>query len=69
MWKFLGVAKVMWQGLIHHYYSYLPVTAATPIVTLYEGNTPLIPVPKISSYLGKKKRPGVGEIRRSESHR
>lgn len=44
----------MWQGLIHHYYSYLPVTESTPIVTLYEGNTPLIPVPKISSYLGKK---------------
>jgi threonine synthase len=44
----------MWQGLIHHYWDYLPVTEHTPIVTLYEGNTPLIPVPKISSYLGKK---------------
>jgi len=31
-----------WQGLIHQYREFLPVTAATPIVTLNEGNTPLI---------------------------
>ncbi|MCS7030668.1 MAG: threonine synthase [Gloeomargarita sp. SKYG116] len=44
----------MWRGLIHGYREYLPVTERTPVVTLYEGNTPLIPVPRISSYLGKK---------------
>src|SRR5215212_6732260 len=31
-----------WQGVIHQYAQYLPVTEATPIVTLDEGNTPLI---------------------------
>ncbi|MEN9207380.1 MAG: threonine synthase [Gloeomargarita sp. GMQP_bins_120] len=44
----------MWQGVIHHFGEYLPVSDRTPVVTLYEGNTPLIPVPRISSYLGKK---------------
>jgi len=32
-----------WQGLIHQYREFLPVSEATPIVTLNEGNTPLIP--------------------------
>lgn len=31
-----------WKGLIHQYRGYLPVTDKTPIVTLNEGNTPLI---------------------------
>src|SRR5713101_2107976 len=31
-----------WPGLIEHYRRFLPVTAATPVVTLNEGNTPLI---------------------------
>src|SRR5258706_7403484 len=31
-----------WQGVIHRYDDFLPVTEATPIVTLNEGNTPLI---------------------------
>jgi len=32
----------MWRGIIERYRSYLPVTARTPIVTLNEGNTPLV---------------------------
>ena len=32
----------MWQGIINEYLPYLPVTKSTPIVTLNEGNTPLI---------------------------
>jgi len=32
----------MWQGLINKYRDFLPVTEATPIVTLNEGNTPLV---------------------------
>ncbi|HHW10382.1 MAG TPA: threonine synthase [Firmicutes bacterium] len=32
-----------WQGIIHQYREYLPVSKDTPIVTLLEGNTPLIP--------------------------
>jgi threonine synthase len=34
-----------WQGIIHRYAAHLPVTGDTPVVTLNEGNTPLIPVP------------------------
>ena len=32
-----------WQGVIHQYSQHLPVSEATPIVTLNEGNTALIP--------------------------
>ncbi len=42
-----------WQGLIEAYRPYLPVTATTPVVTLLEGNTPLIPVPAIAKLIGK----------------
>ena len=31
-----------WPGLIEHYRRFLPVTRSTPVVTLNEGNTPLI---------------------------
>ena len=31
-----------WTGLINHYREFLPVTNRTPVVTLLEGNTPLI---------------------------
>jgi threonine synthase len=34
-----------WQGIIHRYAAHLPVTERTPVVTLNEGNTPLISVP------------------------
>ncbi len=42
-----------WPGLIETYRAYLPVTAATPVVTLHEGNTPLIPVPSIAAEIGR----------------
>ncbi len=32
----------MWPGIIEHYRRYLPVNSKTPVVTLNEGNTPLI---------------------------
>jgi threonine synthase len=32
-----------WHGLISQYRKFLPVSNSTPIITLYEGNTPLIP--------------------------
>ena len=31
-----------WQGVIHRYAAHLPVTDKTPIITLNEGNTPLV---------------------------
>src|SRR3984885_8007820 len=37
-----------WPGLIEHYRSRLPVTEATPVVTLQEGGTPLLPAPELS---------------------
>ncbi len=47
-------AHSAWPGLIEAYRSYLPVSENTPIVTLKEGNTPLIPVPAIAEIIGKK---------------
>src|SRR5229473_1029587 len=41
-----------WPGLIEHYRRFLPVTDATPVVTLNEGNTPLIEAPAIAERLG-----------------
>ncbi|MFN3359987.1 MAG: threonine synthase [Pseudanabaenaceae cyanobacterium] len=42
-----------WCGLICRYHRYLPVSDRTPIVTLYEGNTPLIPMPGLSDRVGR----------------
>ena len=41
-----------WPGLIEAYRDYLPVTDSTPVVTLLEGNTPLIPAARLSETLG-----------------
>lgn len=43
-----------WSGLIEAYRGYLPVSELTPVVTLHEGNTPLIPVPSISAQIGRQ---------------
>jgi len=40
-------------GLICRYSQFLPVTAATPVITLNEGNTPLVYAPKISQAIGR----------------
>ena len=45
-----------WPGLIEAYRPYLPVTATTPVVTLQEGNTPLIPAPAIAALIGRDVR-------------
>src|ERR1700732_2354079 len=37
-----------WPGLIEHYRRFLPVSEQTPVVTLNEGNTPLIEAPSIA---------------------
>ena len=41
-----------WPGLIEAYREYLPVSDATPVITLLEGNTPLVPAPRLSERLG-----------------
>src|SRR4051794_34740717 len=40
-------------GVIARYREYLPVTEHTPVVSLGEGNTPLIPCPKLSARVGR----------------
>ena len=42
----MGLCK--WEGIIKAYKEYLPVTEKTPIVTLHEGNTPLIEAPNLA---------------------
>jgi threonine synthase len=44
--------RMSWQGLIHRYREHLPVTDSTPVVTLNEGNTPLIRADRIRQRLG-----------------
>jgi len=44
--------KRHWPGLINAYKSYLPVTKKTPIITLKEGNTPLIFSENLSKLIG-----------------
>ncbi len=41
-----------WRGLIEEYREFLPVGSETPVVTLQEGNTPLLPAPRLSDRLG-----------------
>jgi threonine synthase len=43
-----------WPGVIRRYAAHLPVTNDTPIVTLLEGNTPLIPAPNFVDAIGGK---------------
>lgn len=42
----MSASPTSWPGVIRRYAAFLPVTPATPVVTLLEGNTPLIPVPR-----------------------
>ena len=37
-----------WRGLVEEYRPYLPVSDSTPVVTLLEGATPLVPAPRLS---------------------
>ncbi|HJW75623.1 MAG TPA: threonine synthase, partial [Thermoleophilia bacterium] len=40
------------RGVIAHYRGWLPVTERTPVVTLGEGDTPLVPAPRLGAELG-----------------
>ncbi|MFN3491263.1 MAG: threonine synthase [Anaerolineales bacterium] len=42
----------MYQGLIHRYKNLLDLPTHTKIISLNEGNTPLIPMPRLSKELG-----------------
>ncbi|WP_149259378.1 threonine synthase [Actinomadura sp. K4S16] len=41
-----------WRGIIEEYRDRLPVTDATPVVTLLEGGTPLVPAHRLSQLTG-----------------
>jgi threonine synthase len=41
-----------WRGLIEEYRDRLPVTDETPVITLLEGGTPLVPAPHLSELTG-----------------
>ncbi len=40
------------RGLIERFREYLPVKPDTKVVTLYEGETPLVPVPRLAAAIG-----------------
>jgi threonine synthase len=42
----------VWRGLIEEYRDRLPVTGGTPVVTLLEGGTPLLPAQRLSRLTG-----------------
>ncbi len=41
-----------YQGIIDRYQEFLPVTPKTPVITLHEGQTPLIPAKNLSREIG-----------------
>tara|TARA_B100000212_G_scaffold211366_1_gene159732 strand:+ start:76 stop:1176 length:1101 start_codon:yes stop_codon:yes gene_type:complete len=50
----LTYRKKKWPGLIEAYKQYLPVSSKTPIISLQEGNTPLILSEKLSEIIGNE---------------
>lgn len=42
----------MWRGIIEEFREHLPVTPQTPVVTLREGNTPLLFAKRLSEKIG-----------------
>ena len=49
-----GAGSAAWRGVIEEYRQFLPVSAATPVVTLLEGGTPLLPAPRLSARVGAR---------------
>lgn len=53
----MGGEHRAWPGLIEAFRDRLPVTERTPVVTLLEGNTPLVDAPRLAA------RAGVASVR------
>ena len=49
----MGLCK--WEGIIKAYKEFLPITQNTPVVSLCEGNTPLIHAPNLSKKIAPDK--------------
>jgi len=47
-----GVRGPVWPGVVAHYRAFLPVGDRTPVVTLREGNTPLLDAPRLAEVVG-----------------
>jgi threonine synthase len=47
-----GTVSRPWRGVIAAYRHRLPVTDSTPVITLHEGGTPLLPAPELSARTG-----------------
>ena len=47
-----GAPALRWPGVIEAYREFLPVGPSTPVVTLLEGATPLVPAPRLSERVG-----------------
>src|SRR5258706_14903242 len=45
----IPIMGFMYTGLIEHYREYMPVSDSTQIISLQEGNTPLIPAPRLAA--------------------
>jgi len=43
-----------WRGVIEQYRAFLPVTDKTPVITLGEGNTPLVRAPRLAEAIAPK---------------
>ncbi|PZS21541.1 MAG: threonine synthase [Acidimicrobiales bacterium] len=43
-----------WRGVIEEYRDFLPVSAATPVISLAEGATPLLEAPRLSERVGAR---------------
>src|ERR1700733_16092196 len=48
------LAHAGWPGIINAYRDRLPVTDHTPVITLNEGNTPLLDAPRLSEQIGAR---------------
>jgi threonine synthase len=46
------MTRVPWPGVIEAYRDRLPVSASSPVVTLLEGDTPLVEAPRLSERTG-----------------
>ncbi len=48
------MAVVKWRGVIEEYATFLPVPSGSPVITLFEGGTPLLPAPRLSERVGAR---------------
>src|SRR5215203_596653 len=48
----MSTTTTPWRGIIHAYRHRLPVSERTPVVSLNEGNTPLLEAPRLSEEVG-----------------